>query len=92
VIPLLATHWLTMRRIHFRLDSNHPLTGCHHQKILVIDDSVAFCGGIDMTTDRWDTSNHREEDPYRTRPDGSSYGPFHDVTTACDGEAAQALG
>ncbi|HEV7367983.1 phospholipase D-like domain-containing protein [Arenibaculum sp.] len=92
VIPLLATHWLTMRRIHFRLDSSHPLTGCHHQKILVIDDSVAFCGGIDMTTDRWDTSNHREEDPYRTRPDGSSYGPFHDVTTACDGEAAQALG
>ena len=35
---------------------------CHHEKIVVIDDRVAFVGGIDLTTeagDRFDTSAHR---------------------------------
>jgi len=35
---------------------------CHHEKIAVIDDRVAFVGGIDLTTeagDRFDTSAHR---------------------------------
>ena len=27
---------------------------------------VAFCGGIDMTSDRWDTREHRDDDPRRT--------------------------
>jgi phosphatidylserine/phosphatidylglycerophosphate/cardiolipin synthase-like enzyme len=34
---------------------------CHHEKIVVIDDRVAFVGGIDLTTyagDRYDTSAH----------------------------------
>jgi phosphatidylserine/phosphatidylglycerophosphate/cardiolipin synthase-like enzyme len=34
---------------------------CHHEKIAVIDDRVAFAGGIDLTTeagDRFDTSFH----------------------------------
>ena len=30
----------------------------HHQKIVVIDDCLAFCGGIDMTSARWDTREH----------------------------------
>lgn len=92
IVPLMALHWLTTSRIHFRLDSNHPLGASHHQKILVIDDSLAFCGGIDMTHDRWDTRDHTPGDTRRRRPDGSPYGPFHDVTTACDGPAAEALG
>ncbi len=41
-----------------------------------MDDAVAFCGGIDMTADRWDTRAHRDGDPCRVRPDGSPYGPF----------------
>lgn len=92
ILPLLSMRWLTMRRIRFRLDSRHPLDACHHQKLLVIDDSAAFCGGIDMTRDRWDTSAHREDDPHRVEPDGTSYGPFHDVAAMFDGEAAAALG
>jgi phosphatidylserine/phosphatidylglycerophosphate/cardiolipin synthase-like enzyme len=35
---------------------------CHHEKICVIDDRVAFVGGIDLTTeagDRFDSSAHR---------------------------------
>ncbi|HEY0832753.1 MAG TPA: phospholipase D-like domain-containing protein [Azospirillum sp.] len=92
IVPLLAMHWITMPRIRFRLDSRHPLDACHHQKLLVIDDSVAFCGGIDMTRDRWDTPSHREGDPHRREPNGHLYGPFHDVAAMFDGEAAAALG
>ena len=44
IIPLYAHPWRTHRRIHFRLDSSHPLGASHHQKIVVIDDAVAFAG------------------------------------------------
>ncbi len=90
--PLVLLDWMTSRRLRFRLDSAHPPGACHHQKIAIIDDALAFCGGIDMTTDRWDTPDHRDGDPRRVRPSGEPYGPFHDVTTAVDGEAARALG
>jgi phospholipase D1/2 len=90
--PALLFHWLLARRIHFRLDSNHPSGACHHQKIVVIDDRFAFCGGIDCTVGRWDTGDHVDDDPRRDEPDGKRHKPWHDVTTAVDGEAARALG
>jgi phosphatidylserine/phosphatidylglycerophosphate/cardiolipin synthase-like enzyme len=40
---------------------------CHHEKLVVVDDRVAFVGGIDLTTysgDRLDTSDH----PLRAGP------------------------
>jgi phospholipase D1/2 len=79
-------------RIRFALDSHHPAGACHHQKIVVIDDEVAFCGGIDVTTGRWDTRDHAPRDPRRTDPDGSLHQPWHDVTTALEGPVAAALG
>jgi len=84
--------WMSHPRIHVRLDSMHPPGASHHQKIVVIDDCFAFCGGIDMTGDRWDTRAHRDADPGRKRPDGSPYKPWHDATTALQGEAAACLG
>jgi phosphatidylserine/phosphatidylglycerophosphate/cardiolipin synthase-like enzyme len=88
----LAT-WVRHKRVHFRLDSAHPREASHHQKILVIDDSLAFCGGIDMTGSRWDTRAHKDQHPGRRRPTtGRSYGPWHDTIMAVDGEAARALG
>ena len=84
--------WLSHDRIHFRLDSHHPIEACHHQKIAVIDDALAFCGGIDITMDRWDTRAHRDDEPGRRRPDGKRYRPWHDATVAVDGAAAKALG
>lgn len=89
---LTTLRWIRQRRISLRLDSAHPVGASHHQKLVVIDDRFAFCGGIDMTTERWDTREHRDADPGRTRPDGSPYGPWHDITVAVDGEAARALG
>jgi phospholipase D1/2 len=89
---LFMLDWLTHRRLHFRLAGDHPTGACHHLKVAVVDDAIAFCGGIDMTTDRWDTPDHRDENPRRVRPNGAPYGPFHDVATMVDGEAARALG
>lgn len=90
----LATliRWKLAKRIHVKLDSTHPPGASHHQKIVVIDDCLAFCGGIDMTRGRWDTRGHRDDDPGRTDPDGSRYTPWHDATTAIQGPAAAALG
>lgn len=87
-----AARWALHKRIGFKLDGAHPVGCSHHQKIVVIDDALAFCGGIDATADRWDTPEHIGHDPRRKRPSGRLYGPWHDVTMAVDGEAAAALG
>ena len=84
--------WMAHPRVTVKLDSHHPPAASHHQKIVVIDDCFAFCGGIDMTGDRWDTRHHRDEELGRHHPDGSPYGPWHDATTALKGPVAAALG
>lgn len=91
--PMMVLDWMTSKRIRFKLDHAHPAGATHHQKIVVIDDVLAFCGGIDMTADRWDTRAHLDDDPRRVRPTSKrSYDPWHDATTAVDGDAARALG
>lgn len=90
--PLAMLGWLTSRRINLRLDSAHPVGAAQHQKIVVVDDTLAFCGGIDITVDRWDTRLHRDKDERRARANGKQYDPWHDATTAVEGQAAQALG
>ncbi|MFW6147643.1 MAG: hypothetical protein ACOC6B_04540, partial [Thermodesulfobacteriota bacterium] len=47
LFPVFNLQWKTHRRVHFRLDGNHPAGASHHQKIVVIDDALAFTGGID---------------------------------------------
>ena len=85
--------WAFTKQISFKLDGAHPWGASHHQKITVVDDKLAFCGGIDMTATRWDTREHLDDDPRRKRPTtGRSYGPWHDATMAVDGAAARALG
>jgi uncharacterized membrane protein YdjX (TVP38/TMEM64 family) len=59
---------------------------------VVIDDTVAFCGGIDLTRNRWDTPRHRFDDPRRRDPDGKLYQPYHDIQMIVEGDAAAALG
>jgi len=83
--------WMRHPRIHVRLDGHHPTGSSHHQKIVCIDDCLAFCGGIDMTDERWDTRAHRDDDPGRHRPDGTRYKPWHDATTALSGPVAGVL-
>jgi phospholipase D1/2 len=92
IIPLYTHPWRTHRRIHFRLDSSHPMGASHHQKIVVIDDSVAFSGGLDIAEHRWDTSDHLPQDPHRVDSLGRLYPPYHDVQFMVDSDAAAVLG
>jgi phospholipase D1/2 len=91
-LPIINLDWKTHRRIHFQLDDQHPFGASQHQKIVVIDDAVAFCGGIDLTSNRWDTPKHRLNDSRRKNSDGKLYPPFHDIQMIVAGEAAAALG
>jgi phosphatidylserine/phosphatidylglycerophosphate/cardiolipin synthase-like enzyme len=84
--------WFRHPAIDFKFDSAHPLGCSHHQKIAVIDDRFAVCGGIDMTTERWDTPEHREHDPRRVNASRRPYDPWHDATMLLEGDAARALG
>ena len=91
-LPMLKLGRWTHRRVHFHLDGQHPVWASHHQKIVVVDDAVAFIGGMDLAIRRWDTPEHNADDPRRVDPRGQPYLPMHDVQMAVDGEAAAALG
>lgn len=85
----LAAH----RRLHFLRDGTHPVGSSHHQKVVVIDDAVAFAGGLDLAACRWDTPSHQPDHPARRPADGEpACRPFHDVQIMVDGPAAAALG
>ncbi|MEY4160412.1 MAG: hypothetical protein RLZZ136_1033 [Pseudomonadota bacterium] len=84
--------WWGHKSVDFRFDSALPLGCSHHQKIVVIDDRLAVCGGIDMTTQRWDTPQHLDYEPRRMGPRNKPYGPWHDLTLLVEGDAARALG
>ena len=88
--PLYGFGWTPSRRVQLRYDDTHPVGGCQHQKVAVIDDAVAFVGGIDLTVRRWDSVEHRADDPRRSAY-GKPYPPFHDLMMALDGEAARQL-
>jgi phosphatidylserine/phosphatidylglycerophosphate/cardiolipin synthase-like enzyme len=88
---LLGAAWERHPRISLRLDTFHPLYAAHHQKIITIDDSVAFAGGMDLTVDRWDTPRHDPDEPLRRDPDGNAFPPVHDIQMLVDGDAAAAL-
>jgi phospholipase D1/2 len=90
-LPLLNREWRVHRHMRLRFAADHPVGASHHQKVVVIDDAIAFVGGIDLTMRRWDSSAHRRLDPRRVDPSGDAYAPFHDVQTLVDGAAAQAI-
>jgi phospholipase D1/2 len=84
--------WLTHRRVHFRFDDHHPLGGSHHDKVVVVDDRIAFAGSIDLTAHRWDTSAHELDEPRRKSRFDQPYPPYHDVQLQVEGDVAAALG
>jgi phosphatidylserine/phosphatidylglycerophosphate/cardiolipin synthase-like enzyme len=67
-------------RICCALDAHERPLHCHHEKTIVIDDRVAFVGGIDLTLesgDRYDTHEH---------PARAQLG-WHDASTLIRGPA-----
>lgn len=91
LLPRLRMGWGTHERLHFELDSSHPVGASHHEKLVVVDDRVAFIGGIDLGRRRWDTRDHRADDARRRSPEDDDYGPFHDVQAVVSGPAARCL-
>lgn len=82
---------LTSLGVHFHEHDEHPVTGCVHYKVVVIDDVLAFCGGMDLTHHRWDTCSHDPDDASRCDCTGS-YMPVHDTQLCVTGPVAAHLG
>jgi phospholipase D1/2 len=79
-------------RVEILLDSHLPVGASHHEKLVIVDDEVAYCGGVDLTLRRWDIEAHHPAEPRRRDPARKPYVPLHDVQVVVDGEAAAALG
>jgi phosphatidylserine/phosphatidylglycerophosphate/cardiolipin synthase-like enzyme len=90
--PHRARRWFNGTPVRFELDDKVPLGACHHQKIVVIDDALAFVGGADFADDRWDSAAHLDDDPRRVASDGRRHGARHEVVAMTDGDAAAHLG
>lgn len=90
-IPLRIRNAATDRRLHYETDGRHPPGATHHQKVVVVDDAIAFCGGMDFGRDRFDCVGHPAHNPHRHTPHGRPVMPHHDVMMAVDGDAARAL-
>lgn len=91
LLPGIVFGWQRPRQIELCLDDVLPFGASHHQKVVVIDDTLAFSGGLDLTIRRWDHPAHKPGDPCRVDPGDVPYRPFHDVQMMVDGEAARAL-
>ncbi len=72
---------------------HHPAESLH-QKLTVVDSTVAFVGGLDPMVeltndfDRWDTHAHFFSTPLRQTLKGTTPHPWHDVHTRIEGPAA----
>lgn len=88
------TKWLErdQPRLHLKTDDAINVGASQHQKVIVVDDNLAFCGGFDLSAWRWDTREHLPNDPRRTNPAGELYQPYHDVHSVFNGKAAKDLG
>jgi phosphatidylserine/phosphatidylglycerophosphate/cardiolipin synthase-like enzyme/uncharacterized membrane protein YdjX (TVP38/TMEM64 family) len=79
-------------RVEIMLDSHLPVGASHHEKLVIIDDEVAYCGGVDLTVRRWDIAAHHPSEPRRRDYKRKPYVPLHDVQVVVEGAAAAALG
>ena len=92
--PIAGRSVFAGSRVKFALDGKLPLGACHHQKVIVIDNTLALCGGCDIGQDRWDTQAHLDDDPRREITTGGKgfFPSRHEVMALVDGSPAAALG
>jgi phosphatidylserine/phosphatidylglycerophosphate/cardiolipin synthase-like enzyme len=83
--------WTTNERMHFRFDSVHATGATHHQKLVIVDGKIAFTGGIDVCSNRWDDRYHLKNNTERTDIEGSIYGAYHDIQSYCTGPVVKTL-
>jgi phosphatidylserine/phosphatidylglycerophosphate/cardiolipin synthase-like enzyme len=66
-------------KIQCELDAHGRKMHCHHEKLVIVDDEIAFVGGIDLTAlagDRYDSNEHSY------KPDGIGW---HDASSRLRG-------
>src|SRR5205814_4788755 len=90
--PIVDRSLFSGTKVKFVLDGRLPIGACHHQKMTIIDDEVAFCGGADVGQDRWDTCDHLDDDPRRRTRRGRCYQSRHEVMALVEGQPARSLG
>ena len=91
-MPYRALRWFHGSGIDFHLDGKLPFGATQHQKLIVVDDELAFCSGADFLTNRWDTQEHREVEPARRTAAGRPSAPRHTTTLMVQGPVAAAVG
>jgi phosphatidylserine/phosphatidylglycerophosphate/cardiolipin synthase-like enzyme len=75
VLNKLVIKYGIEQNLIIKIDSTSPtFSSAHHEKIIVIDNKIGFCGGFDLSRGKWDTSKHDYHDPQRA-PDSE---PWHD--------------
>jgi phosphatidylserine/phosphatidylglycerophosphate/cardiolipin synthase-like enzyme len=75
ILNKLAKKYGMEQNLIVKIDNTSPtLSSAHHEKIIVVDNNVGFCGGFDLSRGKWDTSRHAYNDPHRDQ--GSE--PWHD--------------
>lgn len=91
-LDLFRDHeWADHPRITLAFDRRHSLRASQHQKIICVDGTLAFAGGMDLTSERWDDRRHLADQDLRRSPSGSPYGPVHDAQALVCGPAAGAI-
>lgn len=78
--------------VRFHDDGAHTFFGCVHHKVVMIDDGLAFCGGMDLTHKRWDTSQHAPDEARRCDHAGAPYMPVHDTQLCVSGPIVAVVG
>ena len=88
----------TPSNVYYCADYKIPFGACHHQKIIVIDDEIAFCGGMDIALGRWDRRSHHIEVENRVDPGGifqffrkHPYEPYHDIQCVLTGPIVESF-
>lgn len=92
LLPIYKLDWKTHARVHFKLYDQLPSGASQHQKVVVIDDTLAFVGGLDLTRRRWDTPEHLPDNRKRDFLGDKPARPHHDVQMLVAGECARTLG
>lgn len=86
--------WKTHDRLKLFLDNTHPPGASHHQKIVVIDDALAFSGDLDLMQYQPNTPLNNINDSKQQPVDDISLPAmtYGNVQMALSGPAAAALG
>lgn len=65
-------------RVNFKNDRSPYAFGSFHEKLVLIDNSCGFLGGMDISVNRWDTPDHLVESDLRKKGK-DTYLPIHDA-------------